>query len=58
MLLKVNEVAEKLRVKPLTIYRWIRSGKLRALRIDGILRVESEEVDRLLYGDKSNEERG
>ena len=41
-MLKVNEVAERLRVKPLTVYRWIKSGKLVAIKIDGILRIEDE----------------
>ena len=33
-LLKVNEVAELLRVSPLTIKRWGKRGKLVALRIN------------------------
>ena len=41
-MLKVSEVAERLRVKPLTVYRWIRDGKLVAIKIDGILRIEDE----------------
>jgi len=48
MLLKVNEVADRLRVTPLTVYRWISSGKLKALRIDGILRIEEETLDRFI----------
>jgi len=47
-MLTVKEVAEKLRVKPLTVYRWIKAGKLDALKIDGIIRVEDEAYRKFL----------
>ena len=48
MLLTVKEVAARLKVHPLTVYRWIAKGRLQALRIDGILRIEEEAYNRLL----------
>ena len=57
-MLKVNEVAERLRVKPLTVYRWIKSGKLVAIKIDGILRIEDEAYARFIGKGKVNEKEG
>lgn len=42
MLLTINEVAEKIKVHPQTVYRWIYKGKLEARKIDGILRIDEE----------------
>ena len=42
MMLTVREIAEELKVKPQAVYRWIYSGKLEALKISGILRVEED----------------
>ena len=47
-MITVNEVAERLRVKPLTVYRWIKAGKLDALKIDGILRIEEKAYARFI----------
>jgi excisionase family DNA binding protein len=46
----VNEVAQHLRVHPLTVYRKIKSGELEAVRLTGgsRLRVRPEAVERLL----------
>ena len=39
-MLTVNEIAKRVKVHPMTVYRWIKSGKIKALRIDGILRID------------------
>jgi excisionase family DNA binding protein len=41
----VREVAEKLRVKPATVYSWIRKGKLAAMRVGRLLRITEEQID-------------
>ena len=48
-LLTVGEVAERLRLKPVTIYRWIRDGHLPAQRLpNGTFRIKTEDADQLL----------
>jgi len=48
MLLTVNEVAKKVKVHPMTVYRWIKNGKLKALRIDGIIRIQENDYKQIL----------
>ena len=53
-LLKVREVAERLRVDPETVRRWLRIGKLRGSKISatrGGYRIPESEIARLLRGD-------
>jgi excisionase family DNA binding protein len=38
----VDELADKLRVNRMTIYRWIKSGKLNALKIGKEYRIEKK----------------
>jgi len=38
----LSEIAQELRVSKRTVYRWLKSGKLKALRLDGIYRVEEQ----------------
>ena len=55
-LLKVREVAERLRLDPETVRRWLRSGKLRGSKISstrGGYRIPESEIARLLRGDGS-----
>lgn len=50
-MLTVRQVAERLQLKPETIRRWVRSGKLRAVSLGSDAagyRVPTSEVDRLL----------
>lgn len=43
------EAAKRLKVDRITIYRWIKSGRLQANRLpDGRLRIEGRELDKLL----------
>lgn len=49
-MLTVRQVAERLQVHPKTVYRWIYEGKLKALKIDGIVRITEEEYKRFIGG--------
>ena len=42
------EVAERMRVSKMTVYRLIRSGKLPAVRVGKSVRVRDEDVERYL----------
>jgi excisionase family DNA binding protein len=43
-----QEVAEKLKVNIHTIYRWIRSGKIKAVKVVDLWRISESELKRLL----------
>jgi len=47
-LLTATEVADRLRVSRSTISRWLRDGVLVGVKIGGVLRFPSDEVDQLL----------
>lgn len=44
----VDELAEKLRVNPMTIYRYIKAGKLEAHKIGKGYRIAKNEFERFL----------
>ena len=46
--LKIAEAAEHVGVSRMTVYRWIRQGKLPSHKVGGIVRVKLEDVDKLL----------
>jgi excisionase family DNA binding protein len=46
--LTVAEVADMLRVSSMTVYRLIKAGELRAIRIGKSYRLAEDEVDRYL----------
>jgi len=46
-LLRIKDIQDIFLISKPTAYRWIKSGKLNVLRIGSIIRVESEEVERL-----------
>jgi excisionase family DNA binding protein len=46
--LTVAEVAETLRVSTMTVYRLIKSGELRAVRVGKSYRLTEEDLDRYL----------
>lgn len=48
MLLKVDEVAARLRVTPRTVYYLIEKGVLPAYKLNGQLRVEEEDIQKAL----------
>jgi len=41
------EVAAALRTQPSTIYRWAREGVIQSVRVGGIVRVPSAELERI-----------
>lgn len=46
--LSANEIARRLSVTPLSVYRWARMGRIRPVRIGRLLRFPQEEVERFL----------
>ena len=46
--LTVQEVADLMRVSSMTVYRLIKSGELRAVRVGRSFRVRQEDVDQYL----------
>jgi len=49
----VDELAEKLRVNPMTIYRYIKAGKLEAHKIGKEYRIAKDEFERFLKNNKT-----
>ena len=50
----VEELAEKLRVNKMTIYRWIKAGKLAASKIGKEFRITKAEFERLINETRTN----
>jgi len=48
-----REVADKLRVNIMTIYRYIKAGKITAYKIGKEFRIEKKEFERFLEGVKT-----
>ena len=48
--LTLQEVAQRLRVNPRTVQRWIHSGKLKAYRAGHLWRIRPEDLDDFLEG--------
>jgi putative resolvase len=44
----VEEVAERLKVSHMTVYRWIKAGKLGAYKIGGEFRLAEGDIERFL----------
>lgn len=51
-MLTVNEIAEMLKVHPQTVYRWIYAGKLKCLKIDGLVRITEEQYKEFIGGEQ------
>lgn len=51
-MLTVNEVAERLKVHPQTVYRWIYTGKLKSIKIEGGVRITEEQYEEFIKGGK------
>lgn len=49
-MLTVNEVAKELKVHPQTVYRWIYDKKLKAVKIDGIIRIKEKDYEKFIKG--------
>ena len=60
-MLTVSEVAERLRLKPETVRRWLRSGKLHGVSLGSDSagwRVPEAEVERLLASSSQEDSKG
>ena len=51
----VKEVAEKLKVKPNTVYQWLRRGKLKYWKIGGAIRISSNTLNK--FGNSNTEDK-
>lgn len=47
----IKETAKYFNVSEMTVRRWIESGKLNAIKIVGVIRIEDSEIERLKRGD-------
>lgn len=51
--LTTGQVASKLQVHQITVYRWIKQGKLKSRRLpNGGYRIEAEEVEKMLSSEE------
>ncbi len=53
-LFTVKEISQKLKVTEQCVYEWIYKGKLKALKIGGVVRVTEEEYNRFIGKDGAN----
>jgi len=44
----VKEVAKELRVSTNTVYKWVKQGKLKAVKIDKLIRIPEDEITKRL----------
>lgn len=49
-MLTVREVAERFKVSPRTVHRWIKTGKLKAIKVDRDIRIQESEIERIIGG--------
>ena len=50
MLLTIKDLADQLRIKPSTLYAWVSQSKIPCVRIHGLIRFRSEDIDGWLSG--------
>jgi len=50
--MNVKEVAEKLGIRPVTVYKWLREGKLKGayFKIGGVFRFQKDLLDKVIEG--------
>jgi excisionase family DNA binding protein len=44
----IKEICQSLKVKKLTVYRWIKSGKLQAIKVGKSYRVTQQQIDNFI----------
>lgn len=54
-LLTTQEVAERLKVHINTVYNYIDSGKLKAIRMEGLLRVRTSDLESFLSNGRGDD---
>lgn len=52
-MLRIDEVAKELNFKRRAVYEWIRTGKIKAVKIMGEWRISKEEVEMIKRGIKN-----
>jgi len=45
-----QQVAEKLQINIRTVYKWIREGKLKAIKVGDLWRISESEIKRFIEG--------
>lgn len=50
-MVSVKEAAEIFSVSKRTVFRWIKSGEIKAVKIGGSVRISEDEIDRLKNGE-------
>ncbi len=48
MMLTVDEVAKRLNVHRITVYKWCYSGQLKSLKFGGVRRIEEEALENFI----------
>lgn len=48
MLLTIKDISTRLQIKPSTLYAWVAQGRIPCLRIHGLVRFKSEEIEHWL----------
>ncbi|MBU4233901.1 MAG: helix-turn-helix domain-containing protein [Proteobacteria bacterium] len=48
--LSPNDVAKKLNISPLTVRRWLKSGKLKGVKVGSLWRVRGSDLEAFLKG--------
>jgi len=43
-LFRPDEVAEYFSISRVTVYRWIKQGKIEAIKVDGIIKIRKEAI--------------
>ena len=51
-MLTVNEVAQHLKVHPMTVYRWVEQGVLPASKLGTVIRVSEEDLTQFIESQK------
>ncbi|HSL06103.1 MAG TPA: helix-turn-helix domain-containing protein [Nitrospiraceae bacterium] len=50
MLLTIKDLAAQLQIKPSTLYAWVSQGRIPCVRIHGLIRFRSEDIEGWLSG--------
>lgn len=47
----IKEVAELLKMHPITIYRFVESGQLKAIKVGRSWRIRDEDINNIIYSE-------
>jgi excisionase family DNA binding protein len=54
----IQEIADILKVDYMTVYRWIRAGKLDAYQVQKQYRIKESDFEKFMQANKANNKRG